>query len=71
MLVVKPSLDHRISLIAFGLAQIAMDLEPGIRMLVGADEVLHGVTHTILGALVIALAVVLMATPFKVLPAQP
>lgn len=67
VLIVKPSLDQRVSLIAFGLAQIAMDLEPGIRMLVGADEVLHGVTHTILGALVIALAVVLVASPIGLL----
>lgn len=67
VLIVKPSLDHRISLISFGVAQIAMDLEPGIRMLVGADEVLHGVTHTILGTLIIAFAVVLLAPPIGLL----
>lgn len=67
VLIVKPSLDQRISLIAFGLAQIAMDLEPGIRMLIGADGVLHGMTHTILGALIIAAAVVLMAPPIGLL----
>lgn len=67
VLFVKPSLDHRISLIAFVLAQIAMDLEPGIRVLIGADEVLHGMIHTILGALIIAWAVVLVAPPIALL----
>lgn len=67
ILVVKPNLDHRISLIAFGLAQVAMDLEPGIRMLVGADDVLHGISHTILGAVIIGSAVVLAAPLVRLL----
>lgn len=37
-----------------------MDIEPGIGMLTGAD-VLHGPSHTILGALVIAYLVILIA----------
>lgn len=59
-LVVKPALDHRFSVISFGIAQVAMDLEPGIRMWAHAD-VLHGPTHTFLGALIMAFVVMLIA----------
>jgi LexA-binding, inner membrane-associated putative hydrolase len=59
-LIVKPGLNRNFSVITFGLAQVAMDIEPGIGMLTGAD-VLHGPTHTILGALVIAYLVMLIA----------
>lgn len=59
-LIVKPGLNRNFSIITFGIAQIAMDIEPGIGMLTSAD-VLHGPTHTILGALVIACLVMLIA----------
>ena len=59
-LIVKPGLNRHFSVITFGVAQIAMDIEPGVGMLTGAD-VLHGPTHTILGALVIAYLVTLIA----------
>ena len=59
-LIAKPALNRSISVITFGIAQIVMDIEPGIGMLTGAD-VLHGPTHTILGALVIAYLVMLIA----------
>lgn len=59
-LIVKPALNRNFSVITFGIAQIAMDIEPGVGMLTGAD-VLHGPTHTILGALVIAYLVTLIA----------
>ena len=59
-LIAKPGLNQNISVITFGIAQVAMDIEPGIGMLTGAD-VLHGPTHTILGALVIAYLVMLIA----------
>ena len=59
-LIVKPGLNRNFSVITFGLAQIAMDIEPGIGMLTDA-EVLHGPTHTILGASVIAYLVMLIA----------
>jgi membrane-bound metal-dependent hydrolase YbcI (DUF457 family) len=59
-LIVKPGLNRNISVITFGLAQVAMDIEPGVGMLTGAD-VLHGPTHTLLGALVIAYLVMLIA----------
>ena len=59
-LIAKPGLNRNISVITFGIAQVAMDIEPGVGMLTGAD-VLHGPTHTILGALVIAYLVMLFA----------
>lgn len=59
-LIVKPALNRRFSVITFGIAQVAMDIEPGIRMAAGSD-VLHGPTHTILGALLMALLVTLIA----------
>jgi membrane-bound metal-dependent hydrolase YbcI (DUF457 family) len=59
-LIVKPGLNRNFSVITFGIAQVAMDIEPGIGMFTGA-EVLHGPTHTILGALVIAYLVMLIA----------
>lgn len=59
-LIVKPGFNRNFSVITFGIAQVAMDIEPGIGMLTGAD-VLHGPTHTILGALVIACLVMLIS----------
>ena len=60
-LIAKPWLQRNMSVITFCMAQIAMDIELGIGMLTGAD-VLHGPTHTILGALVIACLVMLVAS---------
>ena len=59
-LVVKPALDRRFSVMTFGIAQVAMDIEPGVRMVADTD-VLHGFTHTILGALIMAISVMLAA----------
>ena len=59
-LIVKPALSKRFSVITFGIAQVAMDIEPGIRMALGTD-VLHGQTHTLPGAVVIAILVMLIA----------
>ena len=56
----KPGLNRHFSVITFGIAQVAMDIEPGVGMLTGA-EVLHGPSHTILGALVIACLVMLVS----------
>lgn len=56
----KSALNRRFSVITFGIAQVAMDIEPGVRIWVGSD-VLHGPTHTILGALVIGFLVLLIA----------
>ena len=58
--VAKPGLDRNFSTITFCMAQLAMDIEPGVGMLAGA-AVLHGLSHTILGALFIACLVVFVA----------
>jgi hypothetical protein len=60
--VVKAAAGRHFSLIAFGLAQAAMDIEPAVGMLRGA-EVLHGWTHTYVGATVIGAAVLGVARP--------
>jgi len=46
-----------ISIQVFALTQVAMDVEPGVRMARGYDD-LHGWTHTFLGSLPVALACV-------------
>lgn len=54
----KSVAGNRFSLITFGAAQVAMDIEPGVGMLRGA-AVLHGWSHTYLGAAAIGAAVLL------------
>jgi hypothetical protein len=58
-LALKGIAGDRFSVLMFGLAQVAMDIEPGIGLIRGSD-VLHGWTHTYLGATAIA-AIVLAA----------
>lgn len=48
-----------VSLQAFALTQVAMDLEPAVGMAMGS-EVLHGWTHTLWGAVPVALASILV-----------
>lgn len=55
-MLVKPGAGSRFSVIAFALAQVIIDIEPGIEMARGSD-VLHGPSHTIFGAILIAAAV--------------
>jgi hypothetical protein len=50
------------SVLVFGIAQVAMDIEPLIGMIRDA-EVLHGWTHSYAGATVIGLLVMLLAPP--------
>lgn len=54
--------DRHVSLLAFGAAQVAIDIEPLIGLLRGWP-VLHGVTHTYAGATVIGAAVALVLMP--------
>ena len=56
-LAVKALAGRYFSVLTFGIAQVAMDIEPLVGMIRGA-EVLHGWSHTYLGALVIAGTVV-------------
>jgi hypothetical protein len=60
-LALKAVAGRRFSVLAFGIAQVAMDIESLVGMLRGAD-VLHGPTHTYLAAILIAMLVAL-ATP--------
>lgn len=61
-MVVKPAARSHFSVLVFGLAQIAMDIEPMMGMILNWG-VLHGPSHTILGAVVIALAVAVWTRP--------
>ena len=49
-MLLKGAADRQVSLIAFGVAQILMDLEPLLGLLRGAAE-LHGISHSLLLAL--------------------
>ena len=53
-LAIKAVAGRHFSLLAFAVAQVAMDIEPLIGMIRGS-AVLHGLTHTYLGATAIAL----------------
>ena len=48
----------------FGGAQVLMDLEPLVRIVRG-DTILHGYTHTVLGAILIALIAGLIGRPIS------
>lgn len=61
-LAIKAVGGRHVSLTVFGFSQVAMDIEPLVRILRG-DGMLHGVTHTYAGAAVIALASVLLGRP--------
>ncbi len=61
-MVLKPAATTRFSVIAFGLAQVMIDIEPGVGMLRGS-LVLHGPSHTVLGAILIA-GLVCLVTPW-------
>lgn len=54
-LALKAVAGERFCLLAFGVAQVAMDLEPLVGILSGSD-VLHGTSHTYLAAIPIGLA---------------
>ena len=62
---VKAIAGDRFSLTMFGLAQVAIDLEPLVGMIRGTPE-LHGWTHTYLGATVIAAIVLAAGRPLCV-----
>ena len=54
-----------LSLVVFGFTQILMDVEPLIRLW-RDDAILHGLSHTYLGATVIGLVAVLLGRPFGI-----
>lgn len=61
-LVIKAACGRHFSVLVFGIAQVAMDIEPLIGIIKGWD-VLHGWTHTVLGATLIGIPVLLLAPP--------
>ena len=52
-LAAKAVLGRHLSLMVFGFSQVAIDLEPMVRLVRG-DAVLHGFAHTYLGATLVA-----------------
>jgi hypothetical protein len=58
-LAIKAVLGRHLSLMVFGFSQVAMDVEPLVRIMRG-DAVLHGFTHTYAGATLIALGSVVI-----------
>lgn len=61
-LVLKAAGGRRFSFLVFGFSQIAIDLEPLVRIM-REDAVLHGFTHTYLGATLIAIFSILAGRP--------
>lgn len=61
-LAIKAVAGRHFSLMSFGLAQVAMDIEPLVGMIRGT-AVLHGITHSYLAAMVIAIVVIMVASP--------
>ena len=59
-LALKALSARHFSVLVFGIAQVAMDIEPLIGMIRGAD-VLHGSSHTWIGATLIGVPVALLA----------
>src|SRR4051812_16397599 len=54
----------RFSFMVFGGSQILMDIEPLVRM-IRHDTIVHGVSHTIVGAFVIGLVSGLLGRPIS------
>ena len=65
-LAIKALAGRHFSLLSFGVAQVAIDIEPLIGFILDSD-VLHGPTHTYLGALAIA-AIVAVISPYLCRP---
>lgn len=59
-ILLKPVLFRRFSVLVFGFSQVAIDLEPLVRIVRG-DAVLHGWTHTLMGALVVGAAAAMVS----------
>jgi hypothetical protein len=61
-LAAKAVLGRYFSLMVFGFSQVAIDIEPLVRIIRG-DAVLHGFTHTYAGATLIAVVSVVVGRP--------
>jgi hypothetical protein len=58
----KAVIGRHFSLMVFGFSQVAIDIEPLVRI-IRSDEVRHGFTHTYVGATLIAVASVVIGRP--------
>lgn len=63
-LAIKAIAGRHFSLLTYGIAQVAMDIEPLIGLFQGAT-VLHGRSHSVAGATGIALLVCLLSPPIR------
>ena len=63
---VKGLARRRFSLVVFGVSQVAMDVEPLVRIL-RRDEVVHGLTHTFAGATLLGIAAAVIGRPVAAL----
>jgi hypothetical protein len=61
-LALKALAGRHLSLMVFGFSQVAIDIEPLVRIIRG-DAVLHGFTHTYLGATLVGLVSALVGRP--------
>ena len=61
-LAIKAVGGRHVSLLVFGFSQVAIDIEPLVRIIRG-DAVLHGFTHTYLGATLVALLAAAIGRP--------
>lgn len=61
-LLVKAACGRHVSLMVFGFSQVAMDVEPLVRM-IRDDVVLHGFIHSYLGATFVGLVSVVVGRP--------
>jgi len=61
-LAIKAVAGRHFSLMVFGFSQVALDIEPLVRIIRG-DAVLHGFTHTYLGATLIGLVSAVVGRP--------
>ena len=56
--------NQRFSFMIFGGSQVAMDIEPLVRMF-RADSVVHGMSHTVAGAFVVAMISAVLGRPLS------
>ena len=61
-LAIKAVTGRHLSLLVFGVSQVVIDVEPLVRIIRG-DAVLHGFTHTYLGATLVALLAAAIGRP--------
>lgn len=61
-LAAKAAADDRFSLLIFGFSQVLIDLEPAVGLFRGAD-VLHGFSHTYVGATLLGVVAIVVGRP--------